>query len=357
VAGVVSRLGWDSVVAIGRPQHIVRAVPEADRRRELGRGERTLPGVWRLRLPLPWPGVPHGNAWAVAAGDGVVLFDCGMHEPGSRAHLERALHQVNLRLEHVRLLVCTHAHSDHCGQAGTVVDATGAEVWMHPDHGHLSSWALSPDAALERRYEIGRTSGVPAEPLRRALEQRRASGVGLDRFVTPARDLVAGVRVSTDLGEWEVVETPGHAPSHVSLFEPTRRVLISGDHLLGRVSLYFDFGSTPDPVGEFLGSLDRVEALDARLVLPGHGRTFTDVQGHIDANRRLVAERLDAARGALARYGPASAFDLAPHVYGEAFSAATATWLLTKVLCWLAHLEGLGEATRDGGRPERWATV
>ena len=28
------------------------------------RTERVLPGIWRLRLPLPWPGVPHGNAWA-----------------------------------------------------------------------------------------------------------------------------------------------------------------------------------------------------------------------------------------------------------------------------------------------------
>ena len=64
------------------------------RRRELGRGERVVPGVWRLRLPLPWPGIPHANAYAIAAGDGVVLFDCGLHEPGSLAELERALAQA-----------------------------------------------------------------------------------------------------------------------------------------------------------------------------------------------------------------------------------------------------------------------
>src|SRR4051794_41215713 len=54
------------------------AVPGPTRKREVGRGERLLPGVWRLRLPLPWPGVPHGNAWAVAAGSGVVLVDTGI---------------------------------------------------------------------------------------------------------------------------------------------------------------------------------------------------------------------------------------------------------------------------------------
>src|ERR1700727_429096 len=92
-------------------------VSEPARKRELGRGERVLPGVFRLRLPLPWPGVPHGNAWAVAAGDGVVLFDTGMHQPRSLANLERALAMCNLTLEDVRLVVCAHAHSDHYGQA------------------------------------------------------------------------------------------------------------------------------------------------------------------------------------------------------------------------------------------------
>ena len=42
------------------------------RRRELSRADRVLPGLWRLRLPLPWPGVPHVNAFAIAAVDGVL---------------------------------------------------------------------------------------------------------------------------------------------------------------------------------------------------------------------------------------------------------------------------------------------
>ena len=96
------------------------------RRRELARADRVLPGLWRLRLPLPWPGVPHGNAYAVAAGDGVVLVDTGLHEPGSMRQLELALDQAGLRVEHVRLVVCTHAHSDHYGQAAPIMERTGA---------------------------------------------------------------------------------------------------------------------------------------------------------------------------------------------------------------------------------------
>ena len=98
------------------------------------------------------------------------------------------------------------------------------------------------------------------------------------------------------------------------LFQPEQRLLISGDHLLGRVSLYYDYGWTEDPTGEFIGSLDTVEALDARLCLPGHGRTFTDVQGHIDANRRAVAERIEKVLGVISR-DPITAFDAVPLVY------------------------------------------
>jgi glyoxylase-like metal-dependent hydrolase (beta-lactamase superfamily II) len=324
----------------------------------VGRGERVLPGVWRLRLPLPWPGVPHCNAWALAAGDGVVLVDTGVHEPGSMAHLERALDQAGLRLEeHVRLVVCTHAHVDHCGQAPRIRERAGCEVWMHPAWGHLHANDETPEQTIARRIEVARQSGVPEEPLRRWAERRREIGSGIAGELVVDRALLPGVVVETDLGPWQVIETPGHAPSHVCLHQPERRLLISGDHLLGRVSLYFDEGHTPDPVGEFLGSLDRVDALDARLALAGHGRPFTDVAGHIAANRTLVGERLDATRAALAQ-GPATVFELTGRVYGDAFGEDTASWLLAKARSWLTHLEQRGEARRDGGDgPELWSAA
>jgi glyoxylase-like metal-dependent hydrolase (beta-lactamase superfamily II) len=323
-------------------------------RRDVGRGERVVPGVWRLRLPLPWPGVPHCNAWALAAGDGVVLVDTGLHEAGSLAHLERALDQVGLRLEHVRLIVLTHAHVDHCGEAPAIAERAGCEVWLHPNHDHYTRSLEDPEQSLLRRAEVARQAGVPEPELRRWLEQRRSAGTGQAGVLHADRDLVPGVTVSTDLGEWSVIETPGHAPSHVCLYQPQRRLLISGDHLLGRISLYFDTGWTPDPVGEFLDSLDRVAGLDARLALAGHGRPFNDVPGHIGGNRQLVASRLDAVRGQLGG-GPSTAWDLGPRLYGELFSPATSTLLLSQSLAWLMHLERLGEVERDGsGDAELW---
>ena len=322
----------------------------------MARADRVLPGLWRLRLPLPWPGVPHVNAFAIAAGNGVVLVDTGISEPGAMAQLERALDQAGLRLDLVRLLVCTHAHSDHYGLAAPILEAAGCELWMHPNHAHMTRSAADPDRMIERRVEVARQSGVPADTLERYQAHRRGQGVGVADVVLPDRDLVDGVEVDTDLGVWRAYETPGHAPSHVVLHQPERGLLLSGDHLLGRVSLYYDYGWTPDPAGEFLNSLDVVKGLEVQLVLAGHGRPVRDAAGLVRANRRAVEERMGRVRDAIAD-APLTAYEVVPALLGEeATTPMMLNWGLSEALSYLRHLEVLGEARRaEGDDPERWS--
>ncbi|MGH2916535.1 MAG: MBL fold metallo-hydrolase [Solirubrobacteraceae bacterium] len=321
------------------------------RDKELGRGERVIPGLWRLRLPLPWPGVPHCNAWAIAAGDGFVLVDTGMHEPGSLEQLERALGQVGLSLDRAQLVVCTHAHSDHWGQAAPIVARAGCELWMHPNHADAVKLAQDPAAALQRRLEVGRQSGVPAAALEQYAREAKEIPSGVASVIEPDRALVDGVAIETDLGIWVAYETPGHTPSHVCLHQQQQRLLVSGDHVLGRISLYFDFGFSPDPVAEFLASLERVEALGARLALSGHGKPFLDVPGHIRASRELVLRRLAAVAAAVAE-SPQTAVALVPAVYDEQLSVRNAGWFLSQTLCYLRHLELAGRVGVD--EDERW---
>jgi glyoxylase-like metal-dependent hydrolase (beta-lactamase superfamily II) len=234
----------------------------------------------------------------------------------------------------------------------------------------MSIGEQNPQATLERRIEVARQSGVPEEPLRRFAEEREHHESGISGVIAPDRELLPGVVVNTDLGPWSVYETPGHAPSHVCLFQPERRLLISGDHLLGRISLFFDMGYSPDPVGEFLSSLDVVERLGARLCLAGHGRTFTDVHAHIAGNRALVAERLEKVEGVIAsphtgtpHSGGLTAFEIIPRIYSDELASHGGPWLLSETLAMLIHLEVTGRAERvrpDGGHegevgsPERW---
>jgi glyoxylase-like metal-dependent hydrolase (beta-lactamase superfamily II) len=329
----------------------------ADRKRtEAPRTEKVLPGVWRLRLPLPWPGVPHGNVWAVAAGGGIVLFDTGIGGKGRLRQFDLALAQAGFGLEDVRLLVCTHSHTDHYGLAAPIVEKAGCELWMHPDWEHVRLLADDPAAALEQRLEVARQSGVPIAGLERYRESRSDDDDnGIDAIVEPDRDLLPGVEVETDLGTWQVHETPGHAPSHVVLHQPERKLMISGDHLLGRTVLFFDHGHSPDPIGEFLGSLDEVEPLEVELCLPGHGRPFRDPKAKIAEARRQVEELLGKTRAALGE-GERMAFEIVAQIVGaDNVNTPVSAWVLQIVLSCLDHLAILGEvALVEGSDPRRW---
>jgi glyoxylase-like metal-dependent hydrolase (beta-lactamase superfamily II) len=197
---------------------------------------------------------------------------------------------------------------------------------------------------------------VPADALAAYREARSGDSFGIAKIVMPDRELLPGVEVETDLGTWRVYETPGHAPSHVVLHQAERRMLLSGDHVLGRISLYYDFGYTPDPAGEFLRSLDVVADLPVRLVLAGHGRPRTDAPLLIAATRREAQSRIERIRGPIADE-PRTAFELVPVLFGEDVPHGLAIgWGLSEVLSYLRHLELQDAAQRVGDEePARWA--
>jgi glyoxylase-like metal-dependent hydrolase (beta-lactamase superfamily II) len=325
------------------------------RKPEPGRGEKVMPGLWRLRLPLPWPLVPHGNAWAVADGDGLLLIDTGIFSDTSIRELERALDQCGLSLDSVKRVACTHAHADHAGQAATIAERTGAEILMNPATGHMKSYVGDPDGVLDQRLERALRCGVPEDTVERQREARRGVTTGFERIPEVDGDLVDGVVVPSDLGDLVVVETPGHAPSHVCLHQAERRILFSGDHLLGRVSLYYDVGYTPDPAGEFLASLDKVSKLDARLCLAGHGKPVSAIPELIAANRAAVDGRMAAIRAALGG-GSKTAWELTSSIYEGMPEEPRLGWFLPETLAYLTHLELLGEVVRrPAGEVEMWA--
>jgi glyoxylase-like metal-dependent hydrolase (beta-lactamase superfamily II) len=228
---------------------------------------------------------------------------------------------------------------------------------MHPAWEHIRDMADDPDGALDQRIEVARQSGVPDAGLREFERSRRGANTGFARVIAPDRELVPGVEVKTDVGTWEVHETPGHAPSHVTLHEPETGMLISGDHLLGRVSLFFDYGHTPDPVAEFLGGLDTVEALEHfGLCLAGHGRPFRDVRAKLRANREEVGSQLARVEAALGDE-PVTAFDVVRELVGaENLNAATGAWGMQMALAYLDHLAARGDVERiDADETLRWS--
>jgi glyoxylase-like metal-dependent hydrolase (beta-lactamase superfamily II) len=320
------------------------------------RCERVAQAVWRLRLSLPWPAVPHGNCWAVATAGGITLFDTGRGDPGRLRDLDLALSGAGYEVDDIRLVVCTHSHADHYGLGPEIAATVGCELWMHPAWKHVWAVAEEPEAALERRIEAAHMHGIPEAVIdshRIATADDPRGGFGVLR--APDRELVNGVEVETDVGAWRVVETPGHAPSHVILHQADSGLAITGDHLLGKVALHFDYGNAPDPVTEYLDALDATERLRIRLCLPGHGRTFTNTAAKIAETRTEVNVTQEHIRERLAA-APLTAHELLVEIRGlEAAGRANAVYEISIPLAFLDRMtrEGLA-APIEGSQPLRW---
>jgi glyoxylase-like metal-dependent hydrolase (beta-lactamase superfamily II) len=305
------------------------------------------PGLRQLRLPLPWDTIATVNAFAIDLDDGIMLVDCGSAgDPTHRQALVAALAAAGLSLSDVRLLAVTHAHSDHVGLAAWVIAESGCRFLMHPASAHFYDAMREPARIEAARAARAAREGVPDRELALYGDVREETE-GVVAPVEPDGLLVDGVRLPSALGDWEVVETPGHAPSHVCLVQRERGIAILGDLVSRAFAPYLDYGYSPDPVAELLAALDRVAALEGiRVGLPGHGRPLPDVATVIEAHRAGIGGRLDAARAAL-EPGPAGAYQVTRRMFGEAASDQVAVWRMTEVLCYLKHLREAGAVVRD----------
>lgn len=303
-------------------------------------------------LPLPFPGLDRVNAYLLTDGSGATLVDCGICDParddGGWDELLSSLEASGVSLGEIGRLILTHTHIDHYGMAARLKDETGCEVWMHANADAELEVLRDPEGNAARLREALSHHGVDAEDLGELTQfedwRRFVTGViGADRW------LDGGERIAIGDREWQFVFTPGHARSHICLWNERDSLLISGDHLLGTVTPHIDFerDSDEDPLGLFLQGLAKVEELDPKVVLPGHGRPFDE-----GAERARVVERHhDRRLGAIlqvVRSEPHTANEITDAIFGATLLNFQRRLALGEALAHLTYLVKRGEV-----EPER----
>jgi glyoxylase-like metal-dependent hydrolase (beta-lactamase superfamily II) len=277
-------------------------------------------------MPLP-TGPRHVHCYIV---DGT-LFDAGLgltDVPWAELGIER--------------IAITHMHPDHVGGAEAAAAATGAPVHQGAlDYAQCERVWGSRDWP-ERIADWFLTHGVPEAIAHELIEQ----GHAFAPFVRFARDpeLLYG---GSTLDGWSVIELPGHADGHLGFLRDG--VLLAGDHLLARITpavgLYPE--SRPDPLGDYLASLERTIELAPRLVYPGHGEPIDDAAGRAGEIIRHHEERLDAVAAALGA-SPQSGFELSRAVFGDELGPAQRRFAVAETLSHLERLVRTGRARREG---------
>ena len=206
-------------------------------------------------------------------GDNVLI------DSGYCTHRERTLELIagpaGLEGEPLERLVNTHCHTDHMGGNAAIASVHGCRVTIPVGEArHVNPWTPA-SGDME-------------------LFDHKADPFHFDDTLAP------GDRFDGGGFEWHVHAAPGHDMEALMFFEPSHRILVSGDALwensMGIV--WPETGANPH-IEAALETLARIERLDPAIVIPGHGKPFADVAGSLaNVRSRLAAFSADPVKNA-----------------------------------------------------------
>ncbi|MFB6465908.1 MBL fold metallo-hydrolase [Cytobacillus sp. Hz8] len=249
-------------------------------------------GIAKITLPTPFP-VGDVNVYVVK-GERLTLVDAGVKTEAAWNVFTSELKELGLSPRDFEQVVLTHHHPDHIGFLEYL--SPEMEVYGHPIN---QRWLLRSEPFLSEHqhffYQLFTEFGISREfsPIIDSLKKQ---------FKHLPKRILTGTLVEGDipigLSEWRVIETPGHAQSHIGLFREKDGTYIAGDHLLAHIS--------PNPIIEpplpgtserpksqlqYNASLQKILQYPIKLVYTGHGEEITDVPDLVEKRLQRQHQR------------------------------------------------------------------
>jgi glyoxylase-like metal-dependent hydrolase (beta-lactamase superfamily II) len=332
--------------------------PAAERPTRRVEGFAVAPGAWASAIPFPSP-LAYNYSYALRFAAGIVVVDLGWESDDAWAAFEAGLRRAGSGLDEVIGAVVTHAHPDHYGMATRLREHSGAWIAAHPaERANIRIDAAERRGRVEEITRWLQECGIPAD----RLAELDAELARLDTVLPSAEPDLAlhdGEPVPGTDGALVPIHTPGHTAGHLCFHDRSRNLLLTGDHVLPKITpnVARRPGSDPDPLRDFLSSLDRLRGVPDPLVLPGHEWTFDGLTSRLDFLAGHHADRLAEIEKAVAT-GADTVWAVAQAVtWARTFADFTPRSMrsaLAETSAHLARLAGEGRIRRVPGVPERW---
>ncbi len=312
-------------------------------------------GVHQIKLPFPQGMPEYTNVYVVEGSRGNILVDSGWGSSEVLWAFREGLRENRLKFQDINWIVITHIHGDHYGLASKLKEFCGAEVAMHRvEAGLIHSRYRDFDGLLKKIEEELSRNGVPQFELSKLTE----ASIWMRQFVSPELPDVMlddGDRLSNGSFEFEILRTPGHSPGHICLYEPRKKWLFCGDHVLFKTTPHVGFHpqSGDNPLGDYITSLERLEALKTNFIFPGHGPVFNSlklraaeiIRHHAQRERAIVKAMSSGFKTA---YRVATEIPWVPEAGGIAFKDLAPWDRRLAILETIAHLRLLTFEGRVG---------
>jgi glyoxylase-like metal-dependent hydrolase (beta-lactamase superfamily II) len=276
--------------------------PDASALTPLPPVEQVRPGIWSIPVPIPSSSLRYVFVYVFETDAGPYIVDTGWNTEEAFSTLSNGLQSIGTSVSDVQGVLVTHIHPDHYGLAGRVREASGAWVALHPaDAALIQDRYQDPTSLLDRMGTMLRRMGAPPDE----IESLRNASMPLMSLVsTVMPDVLLEDGDKPEVGSWDLLSiwTPGHSPGHLCFWEMSNSLMLSGDHVLPRITPNIPFHpqAADDPLSDFLRSLDRLEDYDADEVLPAHEHRFVSLNLRLEQLRahheRRFAEVVQAIR-------------------------------------------------------------
>ncbi|KZZ86184.1 MBL fold metallo-hydrolase [Bacillus sp. SJS] len=305
-----------------------------------------------ITMPIPTP-FPVGDINVyVYKGDALTLIDAGPKTEEALDSLKIQLEKAGYRLEDIEQVIVTHHHPDH---VGLLDELKGARFIGHP---YNEPWLSRNQEFLENQKTFFQglllEFGVDPVFLKyiKNLERSLAFSctVSLDGTITSG-DEVPG------MPGFRVMETPGHAQSHIALYREADGLLFGGDVLLKKISANplleppMEGTERPKPQLQFNETFDKLLQLPLSRVFSGHGEIIENAHELIHYRKKRQGDRAEEVRKMLVQK-PMTAFQVCTELFPTVFHKELML-TMSETVAQLDYLENLGKITSNGAKESR----
>ena len=236
-------------------------------------------GVHHIPLELPWSTPGNVNVYLLEENDGYVMIDCGVDGSEYLKLLEMHLNQLGITFNDIKLLVGTHMHIDHIGLSQRLreFDIPFALYKNSIDYlDEYNDWSI-------RFKDLIRMAKNEYTPVSFVDDLKSISTPLYAGRLEKPDILLSEGRVKSIKRNLNVVFTPGHDYSEISLYDEKTKIVFSGDHILPRITPFIPVqNENSNLLKEFLDSLDKVDHLDHEIIAPGHGNIISNPHKRIE---------------------------------------------------------------------------
>jgi len=249
--------------------------------------EEIAANLYRVDIPLPSSPLKSINSYMIKSPERNLIIDTGMNRKACMDAMQDGLDELGVDLEITDFFI-THLHADHFGLIGNLATENSKVYFNRQDGERILSGGTWDDM-----IEFARISGFPEAELQAALHNHPGYKYASQRSMalTIVED---GDEISVGQYVFTCVQTPGHTQGHMCLYESSKKIFFSGDHILIDITPNIQlFSDDEDPLDQYLASLDKVYRLDIDLVLPGHRRLIKNCRERIDELKTHHKHRAD----------------------------------------------------------------